>query len=152
MLLLCPLSDWITQKRQRGRAAGKPITSRIVLAADNWNWLVGIQRGNENSNIVGEQFFGNMKTLLSSLLSRSDIKADYVARIVAILEAKTGIKAPDMPRTKDFNSLSKYGKLLDDCFGTSFMREHPPQVLKRIFKASAEEEDAPAEEEELVEA
>lgn len=138
MQLLCAITDWETNEAKRGRAKGNSITSRTVVAGDNWNWCVGTQRGGkDDSTIVGEQFIGCMRQLLPHFEGRDGFDAqDTANRIVAALEKATGTK---ITRIKD-EPLDKLGGRIDDDLGTSYMREHPPQVLKRIFRVSEAED------------
>ena len=139
MKLLCAITDWKTEKAQRGRAVGKEITSRKVVAFDNWNIVIGTQRGDENGNIVGERFVPSMRLLLDDL-SRNEYKQSMpsvAGKIASALEKLTGNKAPEIS-----NDWRDYGKKLDDVFKTSFGRDtnYPPQVIKRIFGITATEE------------
>jgi hypothetical protein len=138
MQLLCALTDWQTSEVKRGRAKGNSVTSRCVVAADNWSWIVGTQRGGkEDSNIVGESFHGNIRLLFSYLQESEDHDAeDAAGKIVAALEARVGVKVA----RKEGEPLAEYGRRIDLQLGTSYMREHPPKVLKTVFKATEEEE------------
>lgn len=135
MQLLCPITEWKTERVQRGRAAGKDVASRMVVAADNWNWCIGTQRGGkDDAIIVGEKFMPSMRILIKHFFGDRQFYG-ALDRVVGALAQLTGIDAPErkpMPKLADWES---YGTLLDDTYGTSYGREmsHPPQVLKRLF-------------------
>ena len=134
MELLCPISNWDTAVCSRGQAKGNTVSSRTVVAADNWNWVTGTQRGlKDDGPITGEKFYGNMVLLLGSL----DGNKDAILSVINALSVRLGKKI-EYPASFSGESLEKFAKRIDDEHGTSYMREYPPKVYKQIFKMDEE--------------
>jgi hypothetical protein len=135
MRLLCELTDWKEDVVQRGRSAGSVTRFRYVIAADNWNWLIGIQRTNESTQVVGEAFVGSMNMLFSFLDKKAEdyhVKADDIKhRVISSLEKVTGKQAPKPNMT---------GSEVDNFFQTSQMKKYPPTVIKDVFGGTEEED------------
>lgn len=137
MIIVTPITDWQTTTVSRGRGMGNQIVSRYVLAADLWNLVVAVER-KDSLNIAGEAFFGNFKTLLP-WLNNNGIH-DALPKIVAELCKRTGKPDPKITSLLPFEQ----GRVLDDYFECSYMREYPPMVLKRVFKSEDKETVAAA--------
>lgn len=133
MKYFCHITEWKTEVCIRGKGKGNTINSRTVIGLDHWNWLTGTQRGDENGNISSESFHGNMNLLLPHLFRTFENHAEIVNRIITRLQELTGKTLTPVIITGE-EDYKKLGKSLDDLFGTSYMREYPPLVLKRLFK------------------
>lgn len=131
MILLCGLSEWETNTATRGRGKGNVITSRPVVAADNWNFVLGTQRQkpgmkDDEGLISGESFYPCMRMLMPA------VGLDGTQRICAALTKLTG---ETLPAPTD--DLAIFGKKIDDQLGTSYFRFNgnaKPDVIERIFK------------------
>jgi hypothetical protein len=128
MKMLCPLTDWKEEKITRGRFAGDTTRFRYVVALDQWNWCIASQV-NEKGNIVGESFYGNMKTLLpnAQVIAGKGFIA-FVKELTKILGKKSKV-----PLNIDLNQKPyDIGKELDDILETSYLKEWPPTVYERF--------------------
>jgi hypothetical protein len=134
------LTEWETTTGSRGRGVGKEIRSRRVLKADALCWVIGTQRVEDNDAPLAEQsYYGNMRSLVLAMAAEGiDLNA-ALTRIVNLLALKTGIKSPwaVIPPLTGSEQQEAFGLAIDNVFGTSYMREATPTVLKRIFKVDA---------------
>jgi hypothetical protein len=130
MKLFCPITSFESKVTTRGRGVGEKISTRLVIAVDSWNWVIGIQRDEEKGPITGQSFHGNISLLLLWLLRNRKDTDQILRTLVKTLVDRTG-KAFELPASvTDYEGV---GKKIDDVFGTSYMREHPPQVIPRLF-------------------
>jgi hypothetical protein len=131
MILLCGLTEWETNVASRGRGKGNTVISRQVVAADNWNFVIGIQRKkegikDEDCPITGESFYPCMRMVMPA------VGLDGTQRICAALTKLTG---ETLPTPTD--DLAVFGKQIDEKLGTSYFSFHgnaKPDVIERIFK------------------
>jgi hypothetical protein len=155
MQFLCHITDWDKRTVERGRAAGNEITTRTVIAADNWNWLIGLETQGK-PQIIGQKFYGGFSTLLPALYQEK-VDVNIVSkRVIAELSLRTGIafdadkvtvtmpaKSPVTTRCGSGkaidpveNSWAILGRKIDVHFDVIFNGPvHPPTIIKRIFKA-----------------
>ena len=145
MKILCPITDWDTRIVAKGFAVGNEITTRYVIAGDSWGWNISLQ--NKGKDPAGKKFWGNMKTFFYALPEQCEKEGileglnpqTIVETIVKALVEKTGKRSIPIPLLANKEDLFNFGKKIDDIFGTSYMREYPPQVISRIFKTTEEE-------------
>ncbi len=139
MQLLCAITDWEKRTAERGKAAGNQITSRMVVAGDNWNYVYGLQSGTEAANIIGQAFYTSIRILLWAIAYRLDIvnRKGAAQRVVDAINAraKTKFQLPEDPAQWE-----AFGKRIDDQLGTSYGRSYPPKVMKTFFGANEVEE------------
>lgn len=144
MKLFCPLTDWNSSENTVGRYKGGICTSRKVLAMDNWNWVLGTQRGGKDTdNISGEKFLPSFRLILPFLYKNSNkteeecfsvnFTKETLNVIIEKLHSLTHKKYPVIPENFTEEILRQYGKKLDDIYETSFAREYPPKVMKTLF-------------------
>jgi len=138
MQTLCPITDWQTSIVEKGPFKGNETKQRYVAAADNWCWIIGLQRNKEDANVVGEKFYGNMRHFLPALFKQISPVAPIT--VVKALLNRIGVKQEVPTEFTSEAECEKYGKSLDDSYGTSYMREYPPTVMKRIFKSEEKDE------------
>lgn len=141
--ILCELNDWADSEVTRGKHAGMISKSRLVLAADKWNWSIGWQMGDADGYITGQTYHGNMRMLLAHLLKHKDIELSTcvrkIVRRLSELTKKTPNSLPPIKNEMSEEELMSFGKFLDDFYGTSFMRVYPPTVTKDLFGTEVEE-------------
>lgn len=128
MLLLCGVSNWEESVTTKGRGVGSKIVRRKVVAADNWNWIAGEQRGGKDTDkIYPEGFYPSLRQLLPVIGQEGAVS---VMKALQVMTGRT-LEAP-------IENLGEYGKNLDDLLDASYgcLKEYPPTVLKRIFKST----------------
>lgn len=65
MHLLTPIGDFASRTATRGRGKGNTITTRPVIAVDNWNYIVGDQK--DDGTIVADRFCGSLRHLFRKI-------------------------------------------------------------------------------------
>lgn len=154
MKLFCGLTEWQSLENTVGKYKGGICISRKVLALDNWNWVLGTQRGGKDEdNITGEKYFSSFKTLFYFLFNNNNKNSedeevlsfkvsftkDILNIIVEKLKSLTHKTYPVIPEVFTEGILMEYGKKLDDLYGTSFGKEYPPKVMKTLFGVEEKE-------------
>ena len=148
MELFIPLTPFQTKTAERGKASGNQVTTRFVLAADNWNWAFGYQKANESGDLVGQSFFGSMRQMLFFLSKIDGLSIQtVVANVVKEFENRTGKVGP-VVNDHSLLNLDQLGQNIDLIFGTSYFifdgtgTGRKPMVLERIFKVSKDGDKA----------
>ncbi len=146
--ILCPITEWEEKNARNFGASGvseKATHLRWIIGATNWNWIVA-EEHKENETIKPFKNYTNMSSLLFGLKTSVEIsltfKFDYIqttSNIVNALAKLTNIHPIAIPSLTTREECEIFGSLIDNTYGTSFLREYPPKTLKRIFKVEAED-------------
>lgn len=146
MQTLCEITDWTTSTVERGRGTGNEITTRSVIAADNWNWIVGIEKKSTDpkkpNTVVGQTFHGSIRLLAAHFAKEQPGSlTSLLPNIARALTNQTGT-AINVPICCTDGEWINFAKMIDRTFDCSYAqmdREYPPTIYKRIFKVEDEE-------------
>lgn len=134
MKTFCGITEWEKSVGTRGRGKGKTFTTRYVLAADKWNWIIGYEK--EGAQIIGQKYglkFTNL--LLAAESIRNGLGLEAAQRIAAHLEEITG-KHLEIDPDKDLKTI---GAEIDETYDVNLFKNR--NHMKRFFGTAENADD-----------
>jgi hypothetical protein len=128
MIKLCSVSDWIEHTAEKGRGKGNVFKTRISIAADLWNWIVGMEYEGKEA-LLDTHYYPNFKLLLPRVVAIfPQVKLNVLAfNVIKELQLKTK-KTISITGTE---TLAELGQKIDNTFLTNRFIEDG--VTKKIF-------------------
>lgn len=103
-------------------------TYRYVLGADNYNWILLVQKNNNGERYEIISYFGNMKLLFGYFYNEPEI----ISNLFELVISKSGFPRDSIDFKPSDREPLLLGKWLDDTCETSFLRECPPPIAKKL--------------------
>ena len=129
--ILCALTDWKDTIGTRGRASGKKMSERVVLAADRYNWIIATEKQDNLGVLIDKSYLGSIRSVLKNLPPDGD-RVKMANTIIGSLVEKTGIVAK-LEIDNPYKDLERLGKWIDDNFKTSYFRDTENTRYYEIF-------------------
>lgn len=120
MRLLCPITDWKTEEVKRGRGTGGKTTTRLVICADNYNWLVALQN-EKTGTCVGQKFHSGFKDLIPQTMSYFGIDLDTLKNAILTELSKHYKAEPTLvAKIHGLDDPKEVGKKIDEVFKINY--------------------------------
>ena len=137
--ILCALTEWKDTVGTRGRASGKKMSERVILAADKYNWILATEKQDNQGVLIDKSYLGSIRSVLKNLPTEENVQK-MIDTIIGSLVERTGIVAK-LQMDNPYKDLERLGRWIDDSFRTSYHRDVNNTRFYEIFQLGSDLEE-----------